>query len=139
MDKKIKHLEMIQNVITRMANNSFRLKGWAVTIVAGIFVLANRSTDIQYFFVTFIPIIFFWVLDSYYLQQERLYRDLYDKVRFTNEEDIDFSLKASVKEFGATDKKTRLKNCLFSKTEVIFYLPLAAVCVVIIIITLCLK
>ena len=38
MDRKMKHLEMIQGVISRMANNSFMLKGWAVTLVAGIFV-----------------------------------------------------------------------------------------------------
>ncbi len=28
MDAKLKHLEMIQAVITRMAHNSFLLKGW---------------------------------------------------------------------------------------------------------------
>ena len=37
MDKKLKHLEMVQGVINRMASNSFMLKGWAVTLVAGIF------------------------------------------------------------------------------------------------------
>lgn len=28
MENKIKHLEFIQGVINRMANNSFMLKGW---------------------------------------------------------------------------------------------------------------
>jgi len=37
MENKIKHLEMIQGVINRMASNSFALKGWAVTLVSGIF------------------------------------------------------------------------------------------------------
>ena len=37
MDNKIKHLELIQGIINRMAGNSFMLKGWAVTLVAGIF------------------------------------------------------------------------------------------------------
>ena len=32
-DNKIKHLEMVQDVIKRMASNSFILKGWAVTLV----------------------------------------------------------------------------------------------------------
>lgn len=35
-DHKVSHLEMIQGVINRMAGNSFALKGWAVTLVAGI-------------------------------------------------------------------------------------------------------
>ena len=38
---KLKHLEFIQGIITRMANNSFMLKGWAVTLVAGIFALSS--------------------------------------------------------------------------------------------------
>ena len=67
MDKKMKHLEMIQGVISRMANNSFMLKGWAVTLVAGIFVLAGKDTDKLYFLVAYIPAIVFWVLDAYYL------------------------------------------------------------------------
>jgi len=31
MENKIKHLEMLQNVIARMASNSFIIKGWSVT------------------------------------------------------------------------------------------------------------
>ena len=34
MESKIAHLEMVQAVITRMAGNSFLIKGWSVTLVA---------------------------------------------------------------------------------------------------------
>jgi hypothetical protein len=34
MGDKIKHLEMIQAVISRLANNSFLLKGWSITLVS---------------------------------------------------------------------------------------------------------
>lgn len=133
MENKIKHLELIQGVINRMASNSFMLKGWAVTLVAGIFVLAGKDTDKLYFLVAYIPVIVFWWLDAYYLLQERLYRSLYEKVRKTNEKDIDFSLKATSSEFNTNE------NCfcssLFSKTEFGFYAPLAFVCTGIIIIT----
>lgn len=78
MEKKLKHLEMIQAVINRMANNSFMLKGWTVTLVAGIFALASKDADKMYFLIAYIPLIIFWGLDSYYLLQERLYRSLYD-------------------------------------------------------------
>ena len=57
MENKLKHLEMVQSVINRMANNSFMLKGWAVTLVAGIFVLAGKDTDKLYFLVAYIPVI----------------------------------------------------------------------------------
>ena len=80
MENKIKHLELIQSVINRMASNSFALKGWGVTLVAGIFVLAGKDADKLYFLVAYIPIIVFWGLDAYYLLQERLYCALYDKV-----------------------------------------------------------
>lgn len=104
MEKKINHLEMIQGIINRMASNSFALKGWAVTLIAGIFALAGKDADKMYFLVAYIPIIIFWGLDSYYLLQERLYRALYDKVRLLPEEKIDFSMKVLSREF--MDKST---------------------------------
>jgi hypothetical protein len=116
-----------------MAGNSFMLKGWSVTLVAGIFILAGKDTDKLYFLVAYIPIIVFWGLDAYYLLQERLYRSLYDKVRHTNENDIDFSLKATVKEFNSC--KNSFYNCIFSKTEICFYFPMALVCAGIIFVT----
>jgi len=130
-ENKIRHLEMIQGVINRMANNSFMLKGWAVTLVSGIFILASKDADKLYFLVSYIPVIVFWILDSYYLLQERLYRSLYEKVRKTKENDIDFSLKASSKEFG--NATNSLLNCLVSKTEILFYFPLAIVSAIVII------
>lgn len=133
MENKRKHLELVQGVINRMASNSFMLKGWAVTLVAGIFALAGKDTDKLYFLVAYVPIIVFWGLDAYYLLQENLYRSLYDKVRETQEDNIDFSLKATTEEFNSN--KNCYCSCLFSKTEVGFYLPLALVCTGIIVIT----
>ena len=109
------------------------LKGWAVSLVAGIFALAEKDTDRLYFLVAYIPIIIFWGLDAYYLLQERLYCSLYDKIRQTEEDKINFSLKATAKEFNS--EKNRYDSCLFSKTELWFYLPLTIVSTGIIIIT----
>ena len=131
MEDKRKHLELVQGVINRMASNSFMLKGWAVTLIAGIFALAGKDTDKLYFLVAYVPIIIFWGLDAYYLLQERLYRSLYDKVRQTDENKIDFSLKASAQEFNSG--MNCYGSCLFSRTELWFYLPLAIVCTGIII------
>lgn len=133
MENKRKHLELIQNVVSRMASNSFMLKGWAVTLVAGIFVLAGKDTDKLYFLVAYIPVIVFWGLDANYLLQERLYRSLYDKVRHTDENNIDFSLKATPEEFNSC--KNNFCNCLLSNTELWFYLPLALICTGVIFVT----
>lgn len=133
MDKKYKHLELVQGVINRMASNSFMLKGWAVTLVVAIFALVGEDTGKLFFIVAYIPVLSFWGLDSYYLLQGRLYRALYEKVRKTKEEDIDFSLKATAEEFDS--RKNCYCNCLFSKTEFWFYMPLAVSYTVIIVIT----
>lgn len=129
----MKHLEMIQGVINRMASNSFLLKGWAVTLVAGIFALSSKDADKLYFLIAYIPILVFWGLDACYLLQERLYRKLYDKICLLQEQSVDFYMDASVPE--SSNEKYSFWNCVFSKTELGFYLPLAILSAGIIIIT----
>ena len=69
-EPKMRYLEMIQEVINRMANNSFALKGWTVTLVAGIFTLSGDALATNFWFL-FIPIIIFWGLDEFYMSRER--------------------------------------------------------------------
>lgn len=78
---QVKHLEMLQAVITRMAQNSFALKGWSVTIVAGILALGVAAGNARIVWLALVPALAFWALDAYYLRQERLFRKLYDRVR----------------------------------------------------------
>lgn len=126
-------MEMIQGIINRMGGNSFSLKGWAVTLVAGIFALASKDTDKMYFLIAYVPIVVFWFLDAFYLLQERLYRALYNKVREMKVEDVNFDMNTNLPELKS--KRTTYIDCLFSKTEFGFYLPLALVTAGIIIIT----
>lgn len=95
MDEKIKHLEFAQAVITRMAANSFWLKGWAVTLVSAILALAAKDGNARMLPVAVLPIVVFWFLDAYFLRQERLYRKLYDSIRLKSPEGVDFSLDAA--------------------------------------------
>lgn len=132
-DKKIKHLEMIQGIISRMSANSFFLKGWTVTLVAGIFALASKDADKRYFLITYVPVLVFWCLDAYYLRQERLYRALYNSVRDKSEEEIDFDMDTTLLQIQTS--KTTYFNTFWSVTEVIFYFPLAILSIIIIVIT----
>ena len=116
------HLEMIQGIINRISNNSFLLKGWAVTLVAGIFALANKDSDKTYFLIAYVPIIVFWGLDAYYLRQERLFRKLYNKICSVAEFEINFSMDISLLEFRC--RETDYFSCVLSATELFFYLPL---------------
>ena len=125
MEAKLKHLEMIQAVISRMAHNSFLLKGWSVTLVAAIFALAaTRDTDTLFIvIIALLPTLMFWGLDAYFLRQERLFRRLYDHVRACSEADIDFSMytlpyQADVAGWSAV---------VLSKTVLAFHLPIVLV------------
>ena len=79
----VKHLELIQRVVNRLAQDSFAYKGWAITLVAAIFALALAAKEASphYLLVALLPAVAFWGLDAYYLRQERLFRKLYDGVR----------------------------------------------------------
>ena len=92
MEKKLKHLEMIQNAINRLANNSFSLKGWTVIFTAAVLGFAIKESDSNYIPLVLLPIFAFWGLDGYYLRQEKLFRALYGKVRKLDEQDITFGL-----------------------------------------------
>lgn len=78
--EQLKHLDYIQSVISRMAENSFKIKGWMVTLISALMALFVNSEKSCFLLVAFIPIFVFWFLDAYYLQQERKFRGLYDDV-----------------------------------------------------------
>lgn len=54
MDNEIIHkeIDLIQGVINRMAQNSFLLKGWTITIIVAVLALTKDTlvtNDITYF------------------------------------------------------------------------------------------
>jgi hypothetical protein len=51
----LKHLEFIQNIVTRMARNSFLLKGWSLTLVAAIFALSINTPSVLLGLVALFP------------------------------------------------------------------------------------
>ncbi len=73
----LKEIEIIQEIIKRMAFNSFMIKGWAITLV--VVTLLLKGTEYQVG-IAFIPLFVFWFLDAYFLWQERMYRKLYEWV-----------------------------------------------------------
>lgn len=121
------YFQIIQNVITRMGQNSFQMKAWFATIFTTILVLIFALFDIfiktVIYIALLIVIIQFWYLDSYYLRQERIFRKLYtQKVEEYNSDnrenmkifDMDFK-----KYNNNVDKTWRI---MFSTSEKYFYL-----------------
>ncbi len=79
-----KEIDTIQSVISRIANNSFLLKGWLITLISVILAFSKDSiviNNITYLsLVLCLPVIIFWYMDAYFLQKEKCYRKLYDWV-----------------------------------------------------------
>lgn len=122
MEAKIKHLEFIQGAINRMANNSFLLKGWTVTLTGALLALTFKQVDRHYLFISVAVGLMFWSLDSYYLSRERRFIALYDSVRKADGENTDFSMHTRT-----SAKNCRWLSCLTSRTMLIFYGVLLAV------------
>ena len=94
-DKRF-HLQLIENVIERMAKNSFIIKGWTLTALGGLATLfiANQDKKWSYDLLILILIctLLFWWHDAYYLKIERQYRALYKIVLEKDPAEIDFSM-----------------------------------------------
>ncbi len=123
-ENRRKHLEFVQNVITRMNTNSFQIKGWVIALVSALLALAAanipQSTSKVMVFVSILPIFPFWILDGFFISKERKFRKLYKKLISSTETTPLFSM--NINEFNS--KSTRWVYGVFSKTLVIFYLAL---------------
>ncbi|HFI0402120.1 TPA: hypothetical protein ACGOWV_000319 [Streptococcus suis] len=119
-DIKSKHIDLVQSIVTRMAQNSFFIKGWMISIVVGLFIFLQENNLKNNYFIYLAPIIGLWLLDSYYLWQERLYRKLYSQLICDLNESSD--LKLSVEAFK---EEIQYISALFSITELLTYVPVA--------------
>ena len=128
MENKRKHLEFIQGAINRMAGNLFFLRGWTITLIAALLALLVKGTNPDYIFIVYFLVGIFWILDGYFLSQERLFRALYNHVRKIDEKDIDFSMNT---EEYKKDKKNGWLCAMFSPTLIVFYLSLIGVALLI--------
>lgn len=130
MDKKIKHLEMIQSIINRMAQNSFIIKGWMLTLIVAMFAFVPRQNVWAFSAIIIVPIITFAILDAYYLMLERKYRIMYNNICRKKEDEIDFNLSINS---DCENKSTRFCKCLWSKSIILIYLPILIIAIGIII------
>lgn len=124
---KHKHLEFIQATVNRMAGNLFLLKGWTITLVAGLFALAAKDANKSYVIVAYFPLFIFWTLDGYFLSQERRFRALYDYVRTLQESMIDFSMDTAP--YAKLPRNTWF-GAMSSRTLVVYYGGLALIMLV---------
>lgn len=80
-EELFKEIDLIQSCIERMARNSFMIKGWALTILAGFVAFLKDSVLASPLLVIcgiIIPYLGFWYIDAYFLHTEKCYRKLYN-------------------------------------------------------------
>lgn len=126
-ENKLKHLEFIQNTIIRMSTNSFIIKGWIITLLSAIFVLAEKESNQNYICLMFIIIPVFWYLNAYFLFLERKFRSLYNDVRVMSENQIDFSMDIT----SYYGEKNRIRKCLLASSIWPIYIFLFFIAVIV--------
>lgn len=133
---QVKHLELVQAVVGRLAGNSFLIKGWSVTVVGAFLGFAVTQEEPDLARVSLLPLALFWGLDTYFLRAERLFRVLYDRIRQGDERVAPFAMNATGKTFRAglqgEEKKAGSWWCTaFSLTLLLLYGGLAISAIVV--------
>lgn len=124
-EDKRKHLEFIQHIITRMNTNSFQIKKMAVTVIAAFIAIYVAQKDPVFLITPIVPLLVFWALDTYYLQQERKFRALYNDA--VNNEILVYSMNIDKYKKG----KYGFFNVFFSDTMCPLYLFIAILLVIV--------
>lgn len=139
-DKKIsieeihKEIDLIQSCITRMAQNSFMIKGWFVSIYAVILALLPEKVNMFLLCIALVAVnLIFWYLDGFFLRTEKVYRKIYDWVleeRPQNNRELMYQLNPG-KFNGKIENVESIWKVMWSKTLRWFYLiPLVIVIIV---------
>lgn len=126
-----REIERIQAIIERQADNSFKIKGWTITLVVAVIVF--RTGDYQTL-VGYIPLITFWYLDSYYLKQERKYRKLYNWVRSERLDSDEHFFEMDASRFN--DETEGILRIMGSKIQLLFYIVIAVLLLVVFIVSI---
>src|SRR5436190_18392520 len=78
---RLKHLEMLQNLITRMAGYGASFKSFCITVTTAVIGFAFTLHRPAVAALALLPVIAFGVADAQCLRVERRFRDIFDLVR----------------------------------------------------------
>jgi hypothetical protein len=121
-DLQVRHLELIQAVITRFSTTSFIIKGWSLTVSGALYGYTVSHLTWRLALVALFPVVPFWYLDTFFLYHERLFRCLYDDVRLNNSAIEPFAM-----HIGAYKSFPAWRSAATSVTLSVFYGMIVAV------------
>jgi hypothetical protein len=119
-DLRVKHLEMLQAAISRMATQSASSKGFCITLTTALLGLAVANKLPKLGVLSFAPIVAFALLDSQYLRLERRFRSVFESVAHG-----DWGTMPSFKLTPAPASEHGYWACFFSWSIMVFYLTLS--------------
>ena len=131
MDDVRQYLQMLQDIINRMASNSSNCKAWAITLFTAMAALMiGVEVMRQWMLVILFPIALFYYLDAYYLGLEKDFRNL--EASFIKKLRAPEDCSSYVYDFNITHaddykKYENLKNGLTSTATWPLYSTLAAI------------
>lgn len=126
--QKQQYLEFIQNNISRMNNNSFQLKNFALILITGCLGIYASNKEVLMFPIAIILTCLFWWQDSFYLCMERKYRGLFEDAIKCDEKSAKSLYQMSTVQYTTLKhKKFGRHNAFFSSTLLWFYFPLISV------------
>jgi hypothetical protein len=112
-DKRIKYLDMLQSVISRMADNQVTLRTWSVALGTAVMgYVASKDQHPTAALLAVLPAVVFWILDAYYLALETKFRALFNAARKIDDDKPDFSFDVEVDPSGWYAALKRPAVCL---------------------------
>lgn len=119
----LKTIDLLESCISRMAQNSFIVKGWTITLTGVILALVPETLDVRLIcIICLMLIISFWIVDALYLKNERKFRNKYEKlIKNPDKEEYWFDL--NIRD-STDDCKTKLICTMFSLSVWPIYIPL---------------
>jgi hypothetical protein len=92
------------------------IKGWSLTVAAALLAFTAKEASWKVALIPLVPLTAFWLLDGYFIRQERLFRILYDESR-KSETSVDvFSM-----DVRAFSEMVPLKKAILSPALTLFY------------------
>lgn len=136
----LKEIDLIQACINRMAQNSFMIKGWTISLVAVVLAVLPESFDLTGLcLIGIVATLCFWYLDAFFLRTEKLYRWKYEWVleKRLSCEDFCYNLDPYntqmwlLNKDGTEKKAPNIREIMATKTLFPIYLPLLVLSVVV--------
>ncbi|MGN9891774.1 hypothetical protein [Micromonospora sp. L31] len=127
---RLKHLEFIQAVVGRLANSSLLVRGWSLTILAAFLAILATRFQPRLAAAALVPVLAFWLLDSYFLASERKFRRLYEDACRPDSQVPSMSM-----DLSPYASRETLLSAATSTSVLLFYAPLILLLVVLLAVT----